>query len=291
LVFGATGRQGGSVIRHILKEKEFKVKGFSRSNEQKEFKEKCELIRGNLLGNDAKKVIVDALKGVDAVYAVTDFWDDPKNPDAELKQGHVIMDACKEAGVKHVVFSGLENTKDMSKGEVTCECCDKKFEILEYGKSLGLPITEIRLSFYMENFLHRLTPERRKDGTVVFDKIPVEDKKLDLICAEDIGGIVVNLLKNRDKFIGKTIRVAGDQLTGKEIADTYSRVTGDQAVYEPLPLENFKQKVEYGEIIAKMFKFYQDFSGKLRDIEETKKLYPEVKTFETWLRDTKWKVQ
>jgi len=272
-----------------LNEKEVKVKGFARENEQKEFKEKCELIRGDLLREDTKKVIMNALKGVEAVYAVTDFWDDPKNPDAELKQGRVIMDACKEAGVKHVIFSGLENTKDMSKGKVECECCDKKFEILEYGKSLGLPITEIRLSFYMENFLHRLPPMKRKDGTVVFDKLPIEDKKLDLICAEDIGGIVCNILKNREKFIGKTVRVAGDQLSGKEIADTYSRVTGDKAIYEPLPLENFKQKVEYGEIVAKMFKFYQDFSGKLRDIEETKKLYPEVKTFEQWLRDTKWK--
>jgi uncharacterized protein YbjT (DUF2867 family) len=291
LVFGATGRQGGSVIRHLLKEKEFKVKGFSRSNEQKEFNEKCELIRGDLLGGDAKKLIVDALKGVEMVYAVTDFWDDPKNPDAELKQGRVIMDACKEAKVKHVIFSGLENTKDMSKGSVECECCDKKFEILEYAKSLGLPVTEIRLSFYMENFIHRLTPSKREDGTIVFDKIPIEDKKLDLICAEDVGGIVKSIFKNRDQFVGKTVRVAGDQLSGKEIADVYSRVTGDKAVYEPLPLENFKQKIEYGEIIAKMFKFYQDFSGKLRDIEDTKKLFPEVKTFEQWLRDTKWKVK
>jgi uncharacterized protein YbjT (DUF2867 family) len=290
-VFGATGRQGGSVIRHLLKEKEFKVKGFARSNEKKEFKENCDIIRGDLTGDDAKKSVLDAMKGVYGVYAVTDFWDDPQNPDSELKQGRIIMECCKEANVSHVVFSSLENTKEMSKGQVQCECCDKKFEILSFAKSLGLPITEIRLSFYMENFLHRLPPTKRQDGTVVFDKLPIDDKKLDLICAEDVGGIVKEIFKSRDKYLGKTLRVAGDSLTGKEIVDTYSRVTGDKAIYEPLPLENFKQKVEYGEIVAKMFKFYQDFSGKLRDVEETKKLFSGIKNFEQWLRDSKYKVQ
>jgi uncharacterized protein YbjT (DUF2867 family) len=287
LVFGATGRQGGSVIRALLKDQEFKVKGFARKAEDKEFNEDCELIRGDL---EDKQAVVNAMKGCYGIYAVTDFWDDPKNPDSELRHGRTIMDAARDNGVKHVVFSGLENTKDMTKGSIACECCDKKAEVLEYAKSMNLPITEIRLAFYMENFLHRLTPKKREDGTVVFD-IPIADKKLDLLCAEDVGSVVLQIFKSRDKYLGKTIRLAGDSLTGKEIADIYSRVTKDKAVFEPIPLENFKQKVDHGEIMEKMFKFYQEFSGKLRDVDKTKDIHPHVKNFETWLKDTKWKVQ
>jgi len=286
LVFGATGRQGSSVVKHLLKDGSFTVKGFSRLEEEKKFEEKCDFIKGNLKD---KNSVLQAMKGADLVYAVSDFWDDPEHPEAELEQGKNIMDAAKEIGVKHVVFSSLENTSQMTSGQIECECCDKKAEIFEHGKSLNLPLTEIRLAFYMENFLHRLRPQKRQDGTVVFD-LPIGAEKLDLICAEDIGGVVLNIFKNKDKFLGKCVKLAGDSLTGKEIADTYSKITGDKAIFEPIPIENFKQKVTHGAIIAKMFQFYQRFSGKLRDIEETKKVYPDVKNFDTWLKYSKFKV-
>lgn len=285
LVFGATGRQGSSVIRHLLRDAKFKVKGFARIREEKTLDEKVELIRGDVRDKDT---VSRAMKDCYGIYAVTDFWDDPKNPQREVEQGKTIMQAAKDCGIQHVVFSSLEDTKEMTKGENVVDCCDSKADVLAFGKELGLPITEIRIAFYFENFIRRTRPTKREDGTVVFD-LPMADKKLDMICAEDIGLIVTEIFKNKREYLGKCLKIAGDSLSGNEIANIYTRVTKDRAVYEPKPLDALKNQ-ENGSVLMKMYKFYQDFEGKLRDVEETKKICPDVLSFEKWLKKTKFTV-
>lgn len=285
LVFGATGRQGSSVVRHLLRDGSFKVKGFARKREEKTLDEKIDLIRGDL---HDKKAVSDAMKDCYGIYVVTDFWDDPKNPQKEVEQGKNIMQSAKDCGVQHVVFSSLENTKEMTNGENPVECCDSKAEILDFAKSLSLPLTEIRIAFYMENFIRRTRPKKKEDGTVLFD-LPMADKKLDLICAEDIGMIVKEVFKNKREYLGKVLKIASDSLNGNEIANIYSRVTKDRAVYEAKPLDSMKDE-ENGQVRMKLFKFYQDFEGKLRDVEETKRICPDVLTFEKWLKKTNFTV-
>jgi uncharacterized protein YbjT (DUF2867 family) len=142
-----------------------------------------------------------------------------------------------------------------------------------------------------ENFEHRMTPTKLKDGTIVFD-FPMEDKKLDLICAEDIGKIVLHILMKPKEHEGKCLNVASISLTGEEIARLYSKITGETAVYKPMTLDQFRTSgKEFADILANMFQFYQEFEGKLRDIETSRKVIPDLLTFDEWITQKNFRVQ
>jgi hypothetical protein len=142
-----------------------------------------------------------------------------------------------------------------------------------------------------ENFEHRMTPTKWKDGTVVFD-FPMDDKKLDLICAEDIGKIALHILKKPKVHEGKCCNFSSQALTGEEIARLYSNVTGEKAVYKPMTLDQFRTSgKEFADILANMFQFYQEFEGKLRDVETSRRIIPDLLTFDEWLTQTDFHVQ
>jgi uncharacterized protein YbjT (DUF2867 family) len=150
LVFGATGRQGGSVARHLLKDETFDVRLFVRDLKHAnaiELKDKgATLFKGDLKD---KESIQTAMKDVDYIYAVTDYWDNPRKPELEWECGKNLMDCAKEAKIKHMIFSSLESTKDMTDGRYCVECFDTKAKILKHGKTLGIPLSQICLPFYM----------------------------------------------------------------------------------------------------------------------------------------------
>lgn len=291
LVFGATGRQGGSVARHLIKDGNFDVRAFVRDDTVERAKELeaigVKLYKGDMSDTDSMKI---AMKNCDYIYAVTDYWDNPRKPFIEIENGKKLMNCAHEMNIKHVVFSCLEDTKEMTKGKYSVECCDGKSKVLAYAREIGLKLSQIRLSFYMENFMKRMKPKRSPDGFVVFE-FPMNKSKLDLICAEDVGKFVVHILKQPEKHEGKCFKIASDSLTGEEISNLYSKVTGDKSRYKPLTLEEFKRsKVENADILADMFLFYQEFEGKLRDVEFSRKCIPNLLTFEQWLQETKFRV-
>jgi uncharacterized protein YbjT (DUF2867 family) len=136
-----------------------------------------------------------------------------------------------------------------------------------------------------------MTPIKKSDGTIVFD-FPMGDKKLDLICAEDVGKIALHILKKPTVHEGKCLNVASQSLTGEEIARCYSKITGETAIYKPLTLDQFRTSgKEFADILANMFQFYQEFEGKLRDVETSRKVIPDLLTFDDWLTQTNFRVQ
>jgi uncharacterized protein YbjT (DUF2867 family) len=246
----------------------------------------AEIVTGDLLD---KQSLAKALEGCWGVYGMTDFWKDPHHPEKEFQQGQNLMDAIRETdSVKSIVYSSLECTSELTQGKIAVPCFDEKAKVARYAKQFNLPMTEIRLAFYYENLTSWFKPKRYgADETFIFD-FPMADKRLDLTPVCDIGAAVVEIFRKPEKYLGKAISLAGDSLTGKEIAQTFEKVTGQKAVYQPLTIEQFLQSGgENAEILAPLFRFLQlpEIAGKLRSVEETKKITRSIRTFKEWLHE------
>ena len=150
LVFGATGRQGGSVARHLIKDGTFDVRAFVRDDTTQKAKDLehigVKLYKGDMADESSMR---NAMKNCDFVYAVTDYWDHPKEPEIEIANGKKLMDCAKDTNIQHLVFSALEDTNAMTEGKYSVECFDSKAKILAYAREIGLKLSQIRLPFYM----------------------------------------------------------------------------------------------------------------------------------------------
>jgi len=287
LVTGATGRQGSSVCKHLCQSGNYIVRCFVKKDEMNtedcKSLEKlgCKIYSGDYMDRDSLK---EAMQGVDGAFIITDFWKNPDKPEIEIQEGKNIAEMCKECGVKHVVFSSLEYAKKMVQGKYEVPEFDTKGEIAEYMNNLNLNCTFVNLAFFMENLLGRNKPTKDNDGTFAFI-LPMGDKPLDLISVEDTGGIVKAIFDNPEKWIGQTIGCAGDSLTGQQIAETFQRVTGKKARHLDMSIEDYeKLNLKWAKQMAQSFRFLRDFSGKLKDLNQTKQLYSNVSSFENWLK-------
>ncbi|XP_002736731.1 nmrA-like family domain-containing protein 1 [Saccoglossus kowalevskii] len=280
-VFGATGIQGGSVARALLKNPIYKVRAVTRnldSSKAEKLKESgAEVVKADL---DDKSSIDAALTGCYGVFGVTNYWE-YLDKSREIQQGRNLADAAKNAGVKHVVFSGLENVKSLF-GKA-CDHFDGKWEIEEYMAEIGLPYTSVRYSKYVENILGTLKPIKGPDG-VYYLGIPVRDQPIHIISAGEAGVAIVSVFDNPSDYIGKRIGLSGDFCTVAEMAKVLTRHLSPLQ-FKPgnMTCEQFASLDFPGaDDLAVMFEFYQ--SGKMvRDIELTRKLDPNTKTWEQWV--------
>lgn len=284
LVTGATGLQGGSVARFLLKSGRYNVRCLTRDPSKPEAKELeklgAEIVQGDF---ENKSSIDNAMRGVYGVYANVDYWEHPGEPEVEIREGKTLADSAKQSNVKHFIFSGLESVSELTGGKLKVPQFDDKAEVSKYCQSIGLPFTEIRLAFYMENFLKNFKPRQADKKNWVID-IPMAEKPLDLFCCQDVGGIVLKMFDNPNEWIGKGIGVAGDSLTGLQIAELFTLYTGKEHIYKPLSIEDFKkQRFKGAKELGDMFAFYQQFAGKLRDVKRTREIYPETLDFRSWL--------
>jgi len=284
-VVGATGAQGGSVARFLKKSGKFRVRGLTRNPNaepaQKLTAEGIEVVAADL---SSKESVANAFNGCYGVFAVTNFWESMSLAEEE-KQGHNIADAAKQAGVKHIVFSSLEDCEKESGGKYKVDHFDGKAHIADYMKSIGLPLTEVRLAFYMENFQTSMHP-KDENGTWVFN-LPMGNKPMALVSVEDTGGIVLYIFEHPGESIGKGYGVAGDALTGDEMAKHFTEVTGKPASYRAVPVEAFKSFGFPGAVeLGNMFQYYQDSETKVKDPPHCRQMYQQVKTFKDWLKAT-----
>jgi len=285
-VVGATGSQGGSVARFLKNSGKYRVRGLTRNTDsdaaQKLQAEGIELVVADLTN---KESLVNAFSGCYGVFGVTNYWEAPDKPEIELQQGHNIADAAKQAGIKHVVFSSLEDCEKLSGGKYKVAHFDGKARIAEYMKSIGLSVTEVRLAFYMDNFQTNMHP-KDENGTWVFS-LPMGNKRMAMVAVQDIGGIVLYTFDHPNESIGKVYGVAGDALTGEEIAQQFTQVTGKPAIYRDIPVEVFKKFPFPGAAeLGNMFQFYQDSATKVNDVPHCKQIYPQLKSFKDWLQQT-----
>jgi len=277
LVSGATGQQGGATTRHLLA-KGFKVRALTRDVQSDKAEalaaQGAEIVRGNL---EDRAALDRALQGVYGVFSVQNFWLPGVGYDGEVKQGQLLADAAKAAGVKHFVYSSV-GAAHRGMGQQHFE---SKWQIEQYVQALGLPYTILRPVAFMDN--HNWQRAAISNGTFTgFGLRP--DKTIQLIAVEDIGAFATLAFENPPAYLGKTIEIAGDEVTEAQIATLLTKVIGR-------PVQLAAPQMPEGtaptpEQIA-MFTFFNG-QGYDADIPALRQLYPGLHNLEQWLHLTGW---
>lgn len=305
-VLGATGAQGSGLVRAILNDKsgEFSVRALTRNLNSDKAKALTEL------GAEVVAVDIDnyenlksAFNGAHGVYAVTFFWEH-FSAEKESAQAASIAKAAKAAGVKHIIWSTLEDTRNWVPLEDNrMPTLQSKYKVPHFdGKGssdkffteLNLPVTFLYASFYWENFIYfGMGPKKGPDGKLALT-IPMGDKKLAGIASDDIGKCAYGIFKKGEELIGKKIGLAGDHLTIQQMANMFSKALGEEVVYNNVSFDVFRSFGFPGaDDVGNMFQFYHDFEDDvngLRDIDFTKSLNPSLKNFDTWLKENVSKI-
>ncbi len=302
-VIGATGAQGGGLVRAILKDPEsgFSVRALTRNVNSEKAKALAEL-GAEVIAADVDDVesLKRAFEGAYGAYCVTFFWEH-FSPEKENAQAAGMAQAAKHAGLQHVIWSTLEDTRRwvpldddrmptlMEKYKVPH--FDSKGEANHFFTDLGLPVTFLLTSFYWDNFIHfGMGPKKGSDGKLALT-LPMDDKKLPGMAAEDIGKCAHGIFKKGGDYIGKTVGVSGEHLTGAEMAAAFSKSLGQQVSYNAVPPQVYRGFGFPGaEDLGNMFQFKRDFQEAFcgaRNPEVAKSLNPELKTFDDWLSENK----
>jgi uncharacterized protein YbjT (DUF2867 family) len=306
-VLGATGAQGGGLVRSILNDKsgEFTARALTRDvNSDKAralSKMGAEVVKAELDDFDSLK---KSFSGAYGVYGVTNFWEH-FSPEKEKAQAKSIANAAKDAGVKHIIWSTLEDTRNfipltdnrmptLGNGQYKVPHFDGKGESNKYFTELNLPVTLLNTSFYWDNFIYfGMGPKKGPDGKLALS-LPIGERKLAGIAAEDIGKSAYGIFKNGSEFIGKTVAITGGNLTGKQMADSFAKALGEEVFFNPIPFDVYRGFGFPGaDDLGNMFQFYHDFEEYfcgVRSVDFTKSINPELKSFDNWLNEVKSKI-
>lgn len=302
-VIGATGAQGGGLVRAILNDQntEFSVRAITRNANSEKAQELKSLGADVVTANvEDKESLVNAFKGAYGVYCVTFYWEH-FSPEKEMQHAKNLAAAAKDAAVKHVIWSTLEDTRkwvpanDESMptlmGKYKVPHFDAKGEADKYFVNSGVPYTLLYTSFYWDNFIHfGMGPQKGTDGELGIT-FPLADKKMPGIAAVDIGKCAFGVFKAGEKYKGKSVGISGGHLTGKQMADGFSKVLGTPVKYNAVPAEMYRKFGFPGaEDLGSMFKFkadYEEYFCGARNVEESKALNPDILSFETWLSSVK----
>ena len=298
-VVGATGAQGSGLVRAILADPKggFKVRGLTRNPQSDKGKELAamgaEVVAADL---DDQKSLERAFAGAYGAFCLTNYWEH-FSPEKELAQAANMAKAAKAAGLKHVVWSTLEDTRrwvplndnrmPTLMGNYKVPHFDAKGEADELFRREGVPTTFLLTSFYWDNFIYfGAGPQRTTDGKLAL-VFPMGDKKLPAMAAEDIGKAAYAIFKRGKEFIGRTVGVAGEQLTGAQLAAGMSRALGQEIGYVDVPPEVYRSFGFPGaDDLGNMFQFKRDFNDYFcgaRDMAFARKLVPDLQSYDQWL--------
>jgi uncharacterized protein YbjT (DUF2867 family) len=298
-VIGATGAQGGGMVRAIQADKSgsFAARAITRNPNA----EKAQALRAagvEVVGADIDKpeTLGKAFAGAYGAFCVTNFWEH-FSAEREVTQARNMAQAAKTAGLQHVIWSTLEDTRKWVplednrmptlQGKYKVPHFDAKGEADLTFRELGVPTTLLLTSFYWENLIYfGMGPQRGPDGTLAIT-MPMDDKKLPGIAAEDIGKSAYGIFKRGREFINKTVGIAGEHLTGAEMARALTGALGQEVRYNNVPPEVYRSFGFPGaDDLGNMFQFKRDFNQYFtgaRDLGFTRTLNPELQTFEQWL--------
>lgn len=289
-IFGGTGAQGGGLVRAILNDKnsEFAARVITRHPQSEKSQALAamgaEVIQANI---DIKTSLKGALEGAYGAYCVSFYWDH-FDPEREYASARNLAEATKEAGIQHVIWSTLEDTRKFVpldddriptlRGKYKVPHFDAKGEADQLFIDLGVPVTFFRASFYWDNFIYFGSgPKKGPDGKLYLT-FPLDDKKMAGIASEDIGKCAYGIFKGGKAFIGKTIGIAGEHLTGKEMAEVLSKALGQEVLFNNVTPETFRAFGFPGaDDLGNMFQFYRDFEevcNRVRDVTVSRELIP-----------------
>ena len=305
-VVGSTGAQGGALARAIIKDKDgpFKLRAITRKPESPQAQALAsagaEVVAGD---SDKVETMKAAFDGADAAFCITNYWEH-FSPERELVQARNLAEAAKAAGVAHAVWTTLEDTRrwvplddqrmPTLMGKYKVPHFDAKGEADGFFRSLGVPTTFLLTAFYWDNFIYFGSgPKAGPDGVLAVT-FPLDDKKLPSIAVEDIGKSAYAVFKRGDEFRGKTIGIAGEHLTGAQIAAVFTKALGREVRYNNVPADVYRSFGFPGaDDLGNMFQFKRDFNDYYcgaRDLAFSRSLNPELQTFDQWLAQHKGQI-
>jgi uncharacterized protein YbjT (DUF2867 family) len=305
-VVGATGAQGSGLVRAILDDRNgpFAVRALTRDVNSEKAKALAaagaEVVAADV---DDVESLKRAFAGGYGAYCVTFFWAH-FSPEKEMAEARAMAQAAKEAGLQHVIWSTLEDTRKWVPlsddrmptlmGKYKVPHFDAKGEANAIFTQMGVPTTFLLTSFYWENFIYfGMGPRKGPDGRLAIT-LPMGDAKLPSMASEDIGKCAYGIFKKGREYIGKTVGVAGEHLTGAQLASGFSRALGKEVAYNAVPPEVYRGFGFPGaEDLGNMFQFNRDFAeafGSPRNPDTARALNPSLQTFDGWLARNKERI-
>jgi uncharacterized protein YbjT (DUF2867 family) len=276
VVTGATGKQGGAVARSLL-DRGFRIRALTRNPQKPEAQaladRGAEVVQGDM--EEDRSAMERALEGSYGVFSVQNYWE--TGYDGEVQQGKTVADAAKAAGVEHFVYSSVGSAHR----QTGLAHFESKWEVENHVRELDLPYTILRPVFFMQNW--EMMREMVLGGTLAQPLDP--DKPFQQVAVEDIGAFAAIAFENPERWIGREVDLAGDESTMPEIAETFGRVIGREVSYYQVPWDQFEEQM--GEEFTVQYRWFNDM-GYEADIAALQQEYPELTTFERYLRAHGW---
>ena len=302
-VVGATGAQGGGLVRAIMNDPNggFTARAITRDPNSSKAKELAALGAEVMAGDvDDVASLERAFAGAYGAFCVTFFWEH-FSPEKEMAHARNMAQAAKQAGLQHVIWSTLEDTRlrvpldddrmPTLMGKYKVPHFDAKGEANHYFTEAEVPTTLLHTSFYWDNLIHfGMGPKKGPDGKLAIT-FPMGDKKLPGIAAADIGGCAYGIFKRGREFIGKTLGIAGEFPTGAQMAAALTKALGREVRYNDVPPEVYRGFGFPGaDDLGNMFQYKRDFEAEFcgaRDLTLARELHPGLQTFAVWLERNK----
>lgn len=298
-VTGATGAQGGGLARAILSDPAgtFAVRVLTRkvASERAEAlsRQGAEIVFADA---DREATLERAFAGAFGVFCLTNFWEH-FSPEREACQARAMARAARTAGVRHAIWSTLEDTRQYVPlddermptlmGRYKVPHFDAKGEANQAFVDAGVPTTFLLTSFYWDNFITFGMEPRRGPGGALALTLPLGDAKLPGIATEDIGRCAYSIFKNGEAFLNRSVGIAGEHLTGLEMAARLGEALGEEVRYDAVSPEAYRALGFPGAAeLGNMFQFKRDFQDVYcgaRSVEFSRSLNPCLQTFERWL--------
>ncbi|HVP33336.1 MAG TPA: NmrA/HSCARG family protein [Steroidobacteraceae bacterium] len=302
-VLGATGAQGGGLVRAILNDRNgpFKVRALTRDINSDKARALAAL-GAETVGCDVDdgESLKRAFAGAHGAYCVTFYWAH-FSPERELAEARAMAQAAKHARVSHVIWSTLEDTRKWIAlsdnrmptlmGKYKVPHFDGKGEANALFTEVGVPTTFLLTSFYWENLIYfGMGPKKSSDGRLAI-AFPLGNEKLPGIASEDIGKCAYAIFRKGSEYLGHTVGIAGEHLTGAQMASALTRALGKDVTYNAVSPEVYRS---YGfpgaDDLGNMFQFNRDFAQAFcgaRDLDISRALNPSLQTFDAWLAQNK----
>jgi uncharacterized protein YbjT (DUF2867 family) len=305
-VLGATGAQGGGLVRAILNDPTGGLAARAITRDAKSDKAKelakagAEVVAADV---DDLESLQRAFQGAHGAYCVTFYWAH-FSPEKEIAEAKVMATAARDSRLQHVIWSTLEDTRQWVPlsdnrmptlmGKYKVPHFDAKGEANRLFTEMGVPTTFLLTSFYWDNFIHFGMGPKKGPGGKLAITLPMGDKKLPGIAAEDIGRCAYGIFKRGRDFIGKTLGIAGEHLTGTQMAGALSRALGQGVAYNAVSPEAYRGLGFPGaDDLGNMFQFKRDFEQvfcSARSVDLSRALNPSLQNFDTWLARNKSRI-
>jgi uncharacterized protein YbjT (DUF2867 family) len=277
LVIGATGNQGGAVLRHLMPHG-WRLRAMTRDPSKPAAKELAaqgvEVVKAD---NDDPASLERAMEGVYGVYAITTPFE--VGVEGETAHGVAMANAAKKMDVEHFVYSSVASANE----ETGIPHFESKMRVEEHLKELKLPYTIVRPVFIMENFTYPHTKQGITSGTLAMGIDP--EQPLQMIAQDDVGYAVARVFDRREKYLHKAVDLAGDELTMPTAAKLLGEAMGCEVTFRQVPIDNLRA---VSDDYAAMYDWFNQ-GGYHVDLEMQRVFNPGIHRFDDWVRETRWR--